>query len=91
MTVIYPLGRGGDMSESEYQAMYEACGVVSVRVPPSLSAAVGLWQTSDRRTLKIAEMTRAHLTNAIALFSMAGLGDHEKIWELRDELRRRGP
>jgi hypothetical protein len=49
----------------------------------------GRWQTRDGSTLPIAEMSKAHLKSAIALFTKFGYGDHPKIDELRRELARK--
>lgn len=105
--VIYPLGRGEDLSEGEYQSFYAdpdpntmgemayvaACDEVAARAdakpPRALSAPRGEWRTRDGRELRVVEMTRDHLANAVALFERGGYGDHRKVRELREELASR--
>jgi len=57
--------------------------------PPSLQEPYGSWRTRDERVLPIAEMSKAHLKSAIALFTKFGYGEHPKIDELRRELARK--
>lgn len=96
MAEYFPLGRGESMSEGEYQRQYDLCDQVDVGdlgddhfVPPSLGEKAGFWRTKNGAVLVIADMTKAHLDNAIKLFTRAGWGDHTKIRELREERARR--
>ena len=75
-----------EMSEGEYQAM---CDWEPSGVPGSLNERDGYWRTRDGRVLEIAKMSDAHLGNAIRLFERSGWGEHPKIQELREELRKR--
>ena len=85
--IYYPLGRAEEMSEGEYQAMFDET-YISSRSP---NCAVGQWRTRNGSIIKIAEMTTAHLKNAINYFERDGWGKHPKIEELRDELDKRTP
>lgn len=49
----------------------------------------GEWVTRDARVLKIADMTTSHLDNAVRYFERAGLGEHPKVLELKQERGRR--
>jgi hypothetical protein len=86
MTTYYPLGRSEGISEGEYQAMSDAELVVP---PDCLDEAAGYWRTRDGRVLRVREMSRAHLQNAISLFTRAGWGNEPKLCELRAELQAR--
>jgi hypothetical protein len=60
-----------------------------VIAPTSLREPAGSWRTRDGRVLRIFEMSRPHIENAIRLFERAGWAEHPKIRELREELARR--
>jgi hypothetical protein len=101
---IYPLGRGEEITEGEYQSLYcdpdpdamgdevylAACDEVARQgdapTPMALRQPRGAWLTRDGRRLRVADMTRDHLANAVALFERGGFGEHSKIAELRAEL-----
>ena len=94
----YPLGSVEEMSEGEYEAYAQDAHDFdydgSERLIWSLKDFLdGLfpseWSTRDARAFKIAEMTTSHLDNAIRYFERAGLGEHPKIVELREERKRR--
>lgn len=90
MTVYYPLGRGEDMSEGEYQAMQAACDSAGAP-PPRLDEPAGYWRTRNGSVIRVADMSSSHLLNAVRLFDRSGYGDLPKILELREELVRRLP
>lgn len=86
---FYPFGFGdGDMSEGEYAEVYDSpdWDFAIDGSPTFVEVPLGYWCTRDGRTLKIAEMTDAHLDNAIRYFRDT---DHPKIDELRSERKRR--
>jgi hypothetical protein len=82
----FPLGRGCDMSEGEYERQWALC---NEQDPPSRSVRRGFWRTQSGHVLAIKEMTAVHLMNAIHLSERAGTGKHPKIQELREELASR--
>lgn len=84
-----PLGRAEDMSEGEYQTMWELCNGSHEAPPPSLAEPRGWWRTKGGISVMLVEMSSAHLLNTIRLFDRAGWGEHPKIRELSDELGRR--
>lgn len=99
---IYPLGFSEGISEGQYQAQYDwvdddvADAVYhdelndKIWLPPlSLGEKIGFWRTRYGKVLKIAEMSTAHLGNAIYFFDE--WNDHPKIRELREELAKRTP
>lgn len=87
--VYYPLGRGEEMSEGEYEYQYALCNDAgrddeAASVPHK--APVGQWRVRSGAVLKISEMSVEHLKNAISYFERGGQGDNAKIKELREEL-----
>ena len=93
--VYYPLGRGEEMSEGEYERQYALCNDVRrdddyerVTAPKTPD---GYWRVRGGALLEIRTMTVEHLKNAINLFANSGHGSHPKIQELREELKRRAP
>jgi len=90
MSVYYPLGRGEDMSEGEYQyqvALCESAGLEDIEpVPPP--APVGYWRVRGGALLEIVKMSTEHLKNAIN-YSERNRSVSAKIDELREELGRR--
>lgn len=81
--------RANDMSEGEYQAMFDDVFYDVLESSFSLNAPTGIWKTRDGRVLEIAKMSTLHIGNAIRYFDRAGWSEHEKIGELRAELARR--
>jgi hypothetical protein len=97
----YPLGRGEDMSEGEYQyqmalcdaagnedAIYESSSLHPLEEPLS-PVPEGFWRVRGGALLEIAKMSTEHLKNAINYFERNDGGRHSKIEELRAELERR--
>ena len=97
---VAPHGCAEDMSEGEYQAMFDDVFYDVLESSFSLNAPAypwifppmaptGIWKTRDGRVLEIAKMSTLHIGNAIRYFDRAGWSEHEKIGELRAELARR--
>lgn len=57
--------------------------------PTALRQPAGHWRTREGVTIRISEMSKKHLENAVCLFSRVGWAAHRKIQELREELERR--
>lgn len=88
MSVYYPLGRGDEMSEGEYQYQLALCDEAG-RPDAVPAAPKGRWRVRGGALLEIRGMTDAHLRNAIAFFERRGDGQDKKIGELRIELKKR--
>lgn len=86
--VIYPLGRGEDMSEGEHALLdadpYDPLGAQDY---PTLDAPEGEWETKDGTVLPLRRMTDAHLLNALRWMKARGLDRHPKHAELEKERR----
>lgn len=88
----HPLGAGGEMSETEYEYQYGLCNEGpddDCDPPPVLELPIGYWRTRELNVLRVREMSRSHIENAIELFTRMGWADHLKIEELRLELAAR--
>ena len=90
-TAYYPLGAGEEMSEGEYERMWELCNNVgrSYASTSTLVAPMGIWVVRSGARLSISQMTDTHLVNAIAYCKRYGLSAHPKCDELRAEQKRR--
>lgn len=64
MQTIYPLGRGEEQSEGEYQAQYEMCNEPP-EPRPKRSESKYVWTTKDGTQIRVRKMTDSHLVNAI--------------------------